>query len=78
MQMGIKENFHGKPILPMDGKKIIEQIEQDKKDWPKPTPKPLSPEETKELLSKLNLKVPEEFKLYEQIIMQNHDVFSKT
>jgi len=31
MQMGIKENFHGKPILPMDGKKIIEQIEQDKK-----------------------------------------------
>jgi len=75
--MGTLENIHGEKIQPMDGKKIIEQL--DKKD-PNPKPvKPLLPAEQKEFLSKLNLNVPEdERKLYEQLILQNHDVFSKS
>jgi hypothetical protein len=48
----------------------------------KPNPKqvkPLLPVEQREFLSKLILNVPEdEQKLYEQLILQNHDVFSKT
>ena len=37
------------------------------------------PPKKKEFLSKLNLNVPEdERKLYEQVILANHDVFSKT
>jgi len=61
----------------MDGKKIIEQLE---KDDPNPKPaKPLLPAEQQEFLSKLNLNVPDnERKLYEQLILKNHDVFGKT
>ena len=76
--MGTLENIQGEEIQPLDGKKIIEQIERNKNTPGKPTT-PLSPQEQKEFLSKLNLKVPEdERKLYEQLILQNHDVFSKS
>jgi hypothetical protein len=77
-KMGVLENIHGERILPMDGKKIVEQINASK-STPDNLPKPLSPAEQKEFLKKLNLNVPEdEQKLYEQIILANHDVFSKT
>ena len=77
-KMGVLENIHGEEITPMDGKKIIEQIERNKNTPDKPTV-PLSPQEQKEFLDQLNLKVPEdERKLYEQLILQNHDVFSKS
>jgi len=76
-KMGILENIHGEKIQPMDGKKIIEQLERED-PHPKQV-KPLSPAEQKEFLGKLNLNVPEdEQKLYEQLILQNHFVFSKT
>jgi hypothetical protein len=42
----------------MDSKKIIEQINARQPD--NVLPKPLSPAEQKEFLSKLNLNVPEE------------------
>jgi hypothetical protein len=75
--MGVLENIHGEKIQPMDGKKIVEQLEKDNVN-PR-TIKPLSPAEQKEFLDKLNLNVPEdERKLYKQLILQNHDVFSKT
>ncbi len=62
----------------MDGKKINEQIEKNEKT-PNKLPTPFSPIEQKDFLDKLNLKVPEEEKkLYEQIILANQDVFSKT
>ena len=76
-KMGVVENIHHEKIRPMDGKKIVEQINARKPD--NVLPKPLSPVEQKEFLSKLNLNVPEdERKLYEQVILANHDVFSKT
>ncbi len=78
-KMGVLENIHHEKIQPqpMDGKKIIEQLNARKPE--KNLPKPLSPAEQKEFLSKLNLNVPEDKrKLYEQIILANHDVFSKT
>ncbi len=57
-KMGTLENIHGEKIQPMDGKKIIEQL--DKQD-PNPKPiKPLSPAEQKEFLDKLNLNIPED------------------
>jgi len=45
-KMGIFENVQGERILPMDGKKIVEQIEQSK-NTPNDLPKPLSPSEQK-------------------------------
>jgi len=73
-KMGILENIHGEKIQPM---KIIEQLEKDNPN-PKQA-KPLLPAEQLDFLSKLNLNVPEdEKKIYEQLILQNHDVFSKT
>jgi hypothetical protein len=51
----------------MDGKKIIEQLERED---PNPNQvKSVSPAEQKEFLKKLNLN---EWKLYEQLILQNH------
>jgi hypothetical protein len=77
MKMGVLENIHGEKIQPMDGKNIIEQLEKENVN-PK-TIKSLSLGEQKEFLDKLNLNAPEdERKLYEQLILQNHDVFSKT
>ena len=35
--MGMLENIHGEEILPMDGKKIIEQIERNKNTPDKPS-----------------------------------------
>jgi hypothetical protein len=71
-KMGILENIHGIYIHPMYRKKIVEQINARKPDN---LPKPLSPAEQKEFLPKLNLNIPEdEKKLYEQIILANHDV----
>ncbi len=76
-KMGILENIHSKKIHPVDGKKIVEQLNTRKPE--NNIPKPISPTEQKEFLSKLNLNVPEDKrKLYEQIILANHDVFSKT
>ncbi len=77
-KMGVLENIHGERILPIDGKKIVEQINASK-STPDNLPKPISPSEQREFLAKLNLNVPEDKKkLYEQIILANHDVFSKT
>jgi len=76
-KMGVLENIHGEKIQPMDGKKIIEQLE--KEDVNPETIKPLSAAEQKEFLDKLNLNVLEDArKLYKQLIQQNHDVFSRT
>jgi len=76
-KMGLLENIHGETIQPMDGKKIIEQLE--KEDVNPKQFKPLSPAEQKDFFKKLNLNVPEDKrKLYEQLILQNHDVFSKS
>jgi hypothetical protein len=69
-KMGMLENIQCERILPMDGKKIVEQINASK-NTPNDLPKPLSPSEQKEFLAKLILNVPEEEKkLYEQIILQ--------
>jgi len=58
-------------------KKIIEQLE--KEDVNPKQLKPLSPAEQKEFLDKLNLNVPEdEQKFYEQLILKNHNVFSRS
>ena len=45
-KMGVLGNIQGEQILPMDGKKIIEQIERNKNTPDKPTV-PLSPQEQK-------------------------------
>jgi hypothetical protein len=63
-KMGLLENIHGETIQPMDGKKIIVQLE--KEDVNPKQVKPLSPSERKDFLSKLNLNVPkDERRLYE-------------
>ena len=54
--MGILENIHREKIQPMDGKKIIKQLEKDDLH-PKPV-KPLLPAKQQEFLSKVNLNVP--------------------
>jgi len=75
-KMGLLDNIHGETIQPMDSKKIIEQLE--KEDVNPKQIKHLSPAEQKDFLDKLNLNVPlDKIKLYEQLILQNHDVFSK-
>jgi hypothetical protein len=52
-KMGVLENIHGKRILAIDGKKIVEQINASK-STPDNLPKPLTPAEQKEFLAKLN------------------------
>jgi hypothetical protein len=65
-KMGVLENIHCEKIHPMDGKKIVEQLNARKPE--NNLPKPLSPAKQREFLAKLNLNIPDdERKLYEQI-----------
>jgi len=61
----------------MDGKKIIEQLVEE--DVNLKQIKPLSPAEQKQFLDKLNHNMPkDEQKLYEQLILKNLDVLSRS
>ena len=72
--MGELENIHHETLTPLDGAKLCEMLE--KRDTPKPAP--LSEADRKAFLEKLNLNVPDtERKLYEELILANHDIFSK-
>ena len=76
-QMGTLENISEEELKPMDNEKLLEAMKEA--EGKTNIPAPLNPQQQKEFLDKLNLHVPEdEKKLYEQLILQNHDVFSKT
>ena len=72
--VGELENIHHEKLQPLDTDKLQQIIGE--KNATKPNP--LSSMDAQELKSKLNLNVPPaERAAYEQLILDNHDVFSK-
>jgi hypothetical protein len=72
--MGELENIHNEKLEPLDAIKLAEILNERNKS----KPHPLSPKEQAEFLQKLQLNVPDsERKSYEDLILANHDIFSK-